>query len=202
MAVLLGVARCECQPALAVRPWRSGDMPDLLAAMVREYPAQGLWSHPDVRGPGPQRWTGPRNEDESGRWLSGQQLGWDRGDWLAFAVLDVARGRVAGHVALKSRDGGEVGSGGNGEIGCWTAAGYRGRGIAPAAVRAVTRWAFGVFGAQRLPGIMLVHDLGNRASCRVAEKSGYPFRELSPARPPLWFTAGHVHFARHAPMPR
>jgi RimJ/RimL family protein N-acetyltransferase len=40
---------------------------------------------------------------------------------------------------------------------------------------------------------MLVHDVGNPASCRVAEKAGYPFRELSPANPPHWFTDGHIH---------
>ena len=41
--------------------------------------------------------------------------------------------------------------------------------------------------------IMLVHDVGNPASCRVAEKAGYPFRELSPANPPHWLTDGHIH---------
>jgi RimJ/RimL family protein N-acetyltransferase len=74
------------------------------------------------------------------------------------------------------------------------AAYYRGRGIASAAVRAVTGWAFDHFGADRLPRIMLVHDVDNRASCRVAVKSGYPFERLSPASPPLWFT-GHIHAA-------
>jgi hypothetical protein len=42
---------------------------------------------------------------------------------------------------------------------------------------------------------MLVHDVDNPASCRVALKSGYPFRELSPANPPYWFTDGHIHLA-------
>jgi hypothetical protein len=64
-----------------------------------------------------------------------------------------------------------------------------------------------VAGSERQPGLvvrpwrrgdmagLLVHDLDNLASCRVAGKSGYPFRELSPAKPPLWFTDGHIHFA-------
>jgi RimJ/RimL family protein N-acetyltransferase len=121
MAVLLSVAGSERQPGPVVRPWRRGDMAGLLAAVAREYPANG--------------------------------------------------------------------------IGYWTAADQRGRSIAPAAVRTVTEWAFRSFGAQRLPGIMLVHDLDNLGSCRVAGKSGYPFRELSPAKPPLWFTDGHIHFA-------
>jgi GNAT superfamily N-acetyltransferase len=82
-----------------------------------------------------------------------------------------------------------------GEIGFWTAADARGLGIAPAALRAVTDWAFGAFGASGLPRIMLVHDLDNPASCRVAAKGGYPFHELSPANPPYWFTDGHIHVA-------
>jgi RimJ/RimL family protein N-acetyltransferase len=174
-------------------------MPALLAAMTREYPERGgLWSHPDVDVPGPQRWTGPRNEEEAALWLSGQEHGWEAGDWLTFAVLDVAQNKVVGHVGLKNRDGGQIGTGERGEIGFWTAEDARGRGIAPAAVRAVTDWAFASFGANRLPSIMLVHDLDNPASCRVAEKSGYPFHELSPANPPYWFTDGHIHLAEAA----
>jgi RimJ/RimL family protein N-acetyltransferase len=193
--VLLETAADGDRPSLRVRPWLAADMQDLLAAMTVEYPARGLWSHPDVDVPGPQAWTGPRTEEEAALWLSGQDLGWECGDWLTFAVLDTAQHKVVGHVGLKNRDGGKVGIGERGEIGFWTAAGARGRGFAPAAVRLVTDWAFGSFGPERLPLIMLVHDLDNPASCRVAAKSGYPFHELSPANPPYWLTDGHVHVA-------
>jgi RimJ/RimL family protein N-acetyltransferase len=196
VTVVLDIAAAGDRPALQVRPWLAADMPDLLAAMAREYPERGLWSHPDVDVPGPQRWSGPRNAEEAALWVSGQQHGWEAGDWLTFAVLDVARGKAVGHVGLKNREGGQVGTGECGEIGFWTADDARGHGIAPAAVRAVTDWAFGSFGAERLPSIMLVHDLDNPASCRVADKSGYPFHELSPANPPYWFTDGHIHLAR------
>ena len=195
MPRVLDVPASDRRPSLVLRPWLAADMPDLLAAMKREYPERGLWSHPDVDVPGPTQWTGPRNDEEADLWLSGQDLGWERGDWLTFAVLDASRQQVVGHVAVKNRDGGQVGTGERGEIGYWTAAEARGRGIAPAAVRAVTDWAFSTFGAHGLPAIMAVHDVDNPASCRVAVKSGYPFRELSPARPPLWFTDGHIHVA-------
>jgi hypothetical protein len=69
----------------------------------------------------------------------------------------------------------------------------RGHGIAPAAVRAVTDWVFDTFARTSLRQVMLVHDVGNPASCRVADKAGYPFRELSLANPPHWFTDGHIH---------
>jgi RimJ/RimL family protein N-acetyltransferase len=63
----------------------------------------------------------------------------------------------------------------------------------------MTQWAFGCFGSDGLPLIMLVHYLDNRASCRVADKSGYQFWEISPANPPFWDTPGHVHVAASRP---
>lgn len=159
-------------------------MPDLLAATADEYPSQGLGSHPDLSLLFQERWSGPRDAEEAGLWLSGQERGWEHGDWLTFAVTDVSQDKAVGHVGLWNRDGGQVGSGEQGEIGYWTAADSRGRGIAPAAVRAVTGWAFDNFGSGGLPRIMLVHDLGNPASCRVAAKSGYPFSDLAPRTHP------------------
>jgi RimJ/RimL family protein N-acetyltransferase len=196
MTVVLDVDADGSRPTLRVRPWRAEDMPGLLASLVREDPAR--WPgrfHTDVDVPEAQRWRGPRNHEEATAWLSGQERGWACGDWLTFAVLDATQNMVVGHVGLWNRDGGQVGTAERGEIGYWTAADARGRGIAPAAVRAVTDWAFGHFGGECLPCIMLVHDVDNLASCRVALKSGYPFRELSPANPPHWFTDGHIHLA-------
>lgn len=195
MTVMLDIAADGIRPALRLRPWLAADMPGLLSSMGLDYPDRGLWSHPDVDVPDPESWTGPRNDQEAVLWLAGQERGWRNGDWLTFAVLVASADRVVGHVALKNRDGGRIGTGERGEIGFWTAADARGCGIAPAAVRAVTDWAFGNFGAEGLPRIMLVHDVGNQASCRVAEKSGYPFHELSPANPAYWFTDGHIHMA-------
>ena len=134
---------------------------------------------------------------DAARWLASQDRGWRDGDRLSFAVLeaDDAGGWVlAGNVGLKNREEtGPIGERETAEIGYWTAVAARGRGIAPAAARAVTDWVFDVFAGACLRQIMLVHDLGNPASCRVAEKAGYPFRELSPANPPHWFTDGHIH---------
>ena len=184
-------------------------MPALVAEMGREYPSAGLWSRADARPrqhalpDGAQRWTGPTGEHDAAEWLAGQDRGWRDGDWLTFAVLEADAGAgyaLAGHLALENRlDGGRVGERETGEIHYWTAVAARGRGVAPSAVRAVTNWAFDAFGARGTSGagglreIMIVHDIDNPASCRVAEKAGYPFREVSPAKPPLWFTDGHIH---------
>jgi RimJ/RimL family protein N-acetyltransferase len=197
MTVSLAVAAEGRRPALLLRPWQVADMPGLLAAMDRDYPSQGLWPHPDL-DVGPGRWTGPRDDHEAAVWLSGQDRGWRTGDWLTLAVLG-QQGRVLGQVGLTNRTGGLVGNGGFGEIHYWTAAEARGLGIAPSAVRTMTQWAFECFASGGLPLIMLVHDVDNLASCRVAGKSGYRLWEISPANPPFWSTSGHVHVATSHP---
>jgi RimJ/RimL family protein N-acetyltransferase len=199
----LSVPAVSRQPALILRPWRAADIPALAAEMSREYPTAGMWSRPDERPVrtalpgGAERRAGPAGECDAARWLASQDRGWRDGDRLCFAVLeaDDAGGCVlAGNVGLKNREEtGRIGERETAEIGYWTAVAARGRGIAPAAVRAVTGWVFDAFAGASLRQIMLVHDVGNPASCRVAEKAGYPFRELSPANPPHWFTDGHIH---------
>lgn len=191
MTVSLAVAAEGRTPALLLRPWQVADLPGLLAASCR------LRADPGIAG-GPGHWTVPRDEDEAATWLASRDHGWQSGDWLTLAVLD-QHARAVGQVGLKNRAGGRIGDGGFGEIGYWTAADARGLGIAPAAVRAMTRWAFGSFSPDGLPLIMLVHDPDNTASCRVAEKCGYEFREVSPANPPVWHTSGHVHAAASRP---
>jgi RimJ/RimL family protein N-acetyltransferase len=191
------------QPALILRPWRAADIPALAAEMSLEYPTAGMWSRPDERPVrtelpgGTQRRTGLADERDAARWLASQARGWRDGDRLSFAVLeaDDAGGCVlAGNVGLKNRvETGRIGERETAEIGYWTAVAARGRGIAPAAVRAVTDWVFDAFAGDSLRQIMLVHDIDNPASCRVAEKARYPFLELSPANPPHWFTDGHIH---------
>ena len=191
------------QPALILRPWRAADIPPLAAEMTREYPTAGMWSRPDERPDGTalpgatRRRTGPAGERDAARWLASSDRGWRDGDRLSFAVLeagDVGGGVLAGNVGLKNRDeSGRIGERETAEIGYWTAVAARGRGIAPAAVRAVTDWVFDAFAGAAVRQIMLVHDIDNPASCRVAEKAGYPFLELSPANPPHWFTDGHIH---------
>jgi RimJ/RimL family protein N-acetyltransferase len=198
------------QPALILRPWRAADVPALAAEMSRGYPVGGMWSRPDERPArtalpgGAERGTGPADERSAARWLASQDRGWQDGDRLSFAVLkadDVGGCALAGHVGLKNRDeNGRVGERETAEIGYWTAVAARGRGIAPAAVRAVTDWVFDAFAGANPRQIMLVHDVDNPASCRVAEKARYPLRELSPANPPHWLTDGHIHI-RLAPDP-
>jgi RimJ/RimL family protein N-acetyltransferase len=199
----LRVPAVSRQPALVLRPWRAVDIPALAAEMSREYPLGGMWPGTDERPVrtalpgGAERRAWLADERDAARWLASQDRGWRDGDRLSFAVLeaDDAGGCVlAGHVALKNREeAGRIGERETAEIGYWTAVAARGRGIAPAAVRAVTDWVFDASAGASLAQIMLVHDIDNPASCRVAEKARYPFLELSPANPPHWLTDGHIH---------
>jgi RimJ/RimL family protein N-acetyltransferase len=191
------------QPALVLRPWRAADIPALAAEMSHAYVLGGMWPRPGERPlrsalpGGAERRNGPADERDATRWIARQDRGWRDGDRLSFAVLeaDDADGyALAGNVGLKNREEtGRIGERETAEIGYWTAVAARGRGIAPAAVRAVTDWVFDAFAGAGLRQIMLVHDVDNPASCRVAAKAGYPFLELSPANPPRWFTDGHIH---------
>jgi RimJ/RimL family protein N-acetyltransferase len=185
MPIKLQVAGSGDRSALLLRPWLAADMPALVAEMGREHPTRGLWP------------TGPRDEQDAVEWLANQDRGWRNGDWLTFAVLEESTAsayRLAGQVGLRNREPrGLVGQEETAEISYWTAVQSRGQGVAPAAVRAVTAWAFDTFSAARMRQIMLVHDVANPASCRVASKAGYALKEFSPANPPFWSTDGHIH---------
>ncbi|MFD7157622.1 GNAT family N-acetyltransferase [Kribbella sp. NPDC059898] len=87
-----------------------------------------------------------------------------RGERAEFVVEDAATGERLARVGLGMRGDGTA------EVGYWTAPAARGRGVAPAAVRAICRWAF----AERdLDLIEWRAEVGNVASRRVAEKAGF-----------------------------
>ncbi|MFI6843122.1 GNAT family N-acetyltransferase [Kitasatospora sp. NBC_00085] len=135
--------------------------------------------------------------DEAARWLDIQYRGWADGDRYSFAVLEPRAGHPAELVANVVLKRGTPG-GASAEVGYWTAADARGRGVAPRALEAVTGWAFTAFAADGLVRLDLLHQVDNTASCRVAEKTGYRFASVLPARPPEFPLDGHLH-TRTAP---
>jgi RimJ/RimL family protein N-acetyltransferase len=98
-------------------------------------------------------------------WWARYERGRAQGTCEAFAIVD-AGGAFLG-LALAPHIDGEAGEA---ELGYVVAAPARGRGIATAAVRQLTRWAFDVRGLERLT---LVVDVANAGSQRVAERCGY-----------------------------
>jgi RimJ/RimL family protein N-acetyltransferase len=162
----------EAVAGLTLRPWHDDDAAALVAA---------------AGDPLLQRWTTVRagSPEEALRWLRAQHAGRLRGDRYSFAVLDDTA-TLVGNVVLK-RPGPDADVA---EVGYWTAAYARGRGIAPQALEALTRWAFVTFPG--LPHLRLLHQVGNRGSCRVARKAGYAYAQTLAAQPP-YPQQGHLH---------
>ncbi|WP_248963107.1 GNAT family N-acetyltransferase [Sphaerisporangium perillae] len=100
---------------------------------------------------------------------------WDAGG-ANFAIADPATGGWLGGISLKAPD-----VRGNVEIGYMVAPWARGRGVASAAARALTEWAF----RQGTHRVELVTDLENVASQRVAMAAGFRREGLQRGAGPL-----------------
>lgn len=171
---------------LLLRPWRPDDIPALLTAY--DDPAMRQW----VRVP-------VSDVADAERWLAVQRDGWASGSRFSFAVTDTARGgELVGNLALKR----PVPGAESAEAGYWTTAAARGRGVASRALQALTDWAFTTFATEGLRRLELLHQVDNEASCRVAEKAGYPLAEVIPALPPQYPLDGHRHVRHAPPAPR
>jgi len=184
--VVLDAPATPTAPALRLRPWR----PEDVAALVEV-----------CRDPVLRRWTSHsvENDEDGLRWILTQQRNWEAGNRFAFAALEdrpgSAQGQLVGHAVLKEVTAGKQSA----EVGYWTAAHARGRGVAPRALEAVTNWAFDTFGTPGPEGLQrleLLHQTDNTASCRVAHKSGYELDRVLPAAPPAFPRDGHVHVRR------
>lgn len=181
LSVRLEASATSVAPALLLRPWSPADADDL-AELYRDDEALRRWTHATVR-----------DAASAARWIGEQRRGWQTGERFGFAVAEVRPGgaepRLAGHVALRNVSPGAASA----EVGYWTAAHARGRGVAPRALEALTHWAFTALPVDGPTRLELLHQVDNAASCRVASKTGYAFRALLPAAPPDFPLAGHVH---------
>ncbi|MFD9048550.1 GNAT family N-acetyltransferase [Streptomyces zaomyceticus] len=178
--LLLTAPATPTAPALLLRPWCVDDLAEL-AEVGRD---------PELR----RRVNLPMDGEADGiAWVEAHQKGWTTGARFCFAVVEEPFGsepqRLAGSVVLKEVASGKPGA----EVGYWTAAASRGRGVAPRALEALTGWAFDAFEADDLERVELLHQVDNPASCRVAEKCGYAFGRLLPAMPPEFPLDGHLH---------
>ncbi|WP_107657220.1 GNAT family N-acetyltransferase [Nocardia suismassiliense] len=180
MKIILSAPRTGGAAALRLRPWRFDDLPALVAAH---------------RDPGLRRWLAGHLVDETAArdWLDAQADGWMDGTRFSFAVVTADDDHSpVGHVVVKATTAGVA------EVGYWTAAHARGRGIAARAVETVSRWALAEQEMVRLNQLELLHAKDNHASCRVANKCGYTLQDLLPAEPPTFPGEGHRHVRRAA----
>jgi RimJ/RimL family protein N-acetyltransferase len=79
-------------------------------------------------------------------------------------IFDAETGELLGACGFRAKDSERV------EFGYWVGLEHRGQGIAPRALRLLTRWVAETLGAKRL---QLHADVDNLPSQRVAEKAGF-----------------------------
>ena len=138
---------------LRLRPWRPEDAQAVLAAQ----------QDPEIRA-----WAGGHAvaTTEDARALLRRLV--EQENRRSWAVEDAATGALVGSVSVHSIDVGQN----DAQVGYWTAAAARGRGVAALAVDTACRWAFGALPVDR---IELCHAVENAASGRVAQKAGFTY---------------------------
>jgi RimJ/RimL family protein N-acetyltransferase len=141
--------------AVHLREWADSDVSAVAAACQEEEIAHWLDQVPQ-----------PYSERDAREYIASTRRGWREGTISTFAIADSAGGEPLGSVSVHWIDPDER----IGEVGYWVAREARGRGVATAAVRLVSRWALESCGLERL---QLRADVLNEASQRVAEKAGF-----------------------------
>jgi RimJ/RimL family protein N-acetyltransferase len=182
VTVHLSVASTASLPALKLRPWQVDDVDSLLSAH----------RDPELR----RRLTSVVSSDaDAHRWIDNQRQGWADHTQFGFAILEDAGdgfGAAVGHVTVRLRDEGAA------EVGYWTAAEARARGLASRALETAVRWVFSEASPVPVLRLELLHAVGNDASCRVAERCGFGLEAVLPPLLPAFPTDGHLH-VRHRP---
>lgn len=138
--------------AIALRLPRDSDLAAIVAAC--QDPEIPRWT----RAPNPYR------ESDGREFLHACEESWREETGVVFAVTWVEEDALIGTIGARLLEN-QVG-----EVGYWVDRAARGRGVAPAAVRALSDWCFLEAGLERL---QLLAEPENVASQRVAEKAGY-----------------------------
>ncbi|MEU6776586.1 GNAT family N-acetyltransferase [Streptomyces sp. NPDC046759] len=140
---------------LTIRPWGESDAADVVKAF---------------RDPAIRHWHifSVETVHEAREWIATRQRIWRSETGANWAVTRRHDAELIGRVGLRTANlrTGEA------EVTYWVLPEARGRGIATAALRELTRWAFEDIGLHRLA---LAHSTANEASCRVAQKAGFRF---------------------------
>ncbi|MDQ3752024.1 MAG: GNAT family N-acetyltransferase [Actinomycetota bacterium] len=138
---------------VTLRRWRAGDAFAIAAAC----------SDTEI-----QRWLplpSPYTEQHGREYLAMMEEDAATGRGFALAIVDPSSGLLLGSIACRmSKDRGVV------DVGYWIAPNARRRGVATAALRALSAWVFANLYPAR---IELITDPDNVASQRVAEKAGF-----------------------------
>jgi RimJ/RimL family protein N-acetyltransferase len=119
-----------------------------------------------------QRWNTPLKpvEDRDGarESLRARASAAEEGVGASFCVTDAGSGTTLGHIGINDVDHVIRVA----RVGYWVLPEARGRQVATRALTLVARWAFAELCLYRLE---LGHALGHDASCRIAERCGFPY---------------------------
>ncbi|MFJ3171777.1 GNAT family N-acetyltransferase [Streptomyces roseus] len=137
-----------------LRPWTPYDAPALVESC--HDPEIRHWNRTPVLTPAGA-------EERIARW----QERWRAEAAAVWAVAPSGGGLPVGLIGVADLDL----PGGSGEIMYWLLPAGRGTGVMAGATARVSRWAFDELGLHRL---RITHSVANPASCRVAEKAGFP----------------------------
>jgi [ribosomal protein S5]-alanine N-acetyltransferase len=174
--VPVGSLAARPQPTLTasrgvlLRPWSLGDA----QAVMDAYQDEAI-----------RRWHVRRADSltETREWIASWQGGWAAETGAHWAVAEAESDILLGRAALKHLKFAD----GTADVAYWTVPAARGKGVCPRAVDAMASWAFEVAGFHRLD---LEHAMGNTASCRVAEKTGFAVEGV---RRSAWLQADGRH---------
>lgn len=139
-------------PRVVLRPWRYEDVEAVFAA---------------CQDRAIQRWTRvpvPYRREDAEAFVGEIAPETFAGGGALFAVVDAADGALVASIGLFAPVDGV------GEIGYWTVAGYRRRGLTAEALRVLAAWALDELGLRR---VELVVDVRNTGSRRVGESAGF-----------------------------
>jgi RimJ/RimL family protein N-acetyltransferase len=141
---------------VTLRPWRFDDAAALVERINDPAVAEFLDAVPQ-----------PYTLSDAHDYLQRSDENWLSGDTTNFAILVEGTEGAVGSLGIHWHER----ANGVAEIGYWTAAEVRGRGVATAATRLAARWAFEA--APDLERLQLRADERNAASNRVADKAGF-----------------------------
>jgi len=118
------------------------------------------------------RWNTPlkmvRDRDDARESLRSKAARGAEGLEAVFRITDATDGTTLGQVSVQAIDRVLRVA----RVGYWVLPEARGRGVATRALAVISRWALTDLGLNRLE---LGHAIGHEASCRVAERCGFPY---------------------------
>ena len=139
---------------IRLRRWRPADAPAIVDAIADGSVAKWIVGMP---------W--PYTAADARAFLKRTRRDWADVTYVHLAIAEEQTDRIVGAIGLNLHLDRQAG-----EAGYWIVAGDRGRGVAPAAVALLERWAFDEL---RLSRLELVIHVDNEASQSVAAKCGF-----------------------------